>query len=155
MPIPAGLGNAELPDWAPVRENVADYVPHRTLKKTTATTTAGQDVYGLTFDGTTRPTGSAVDRLIRDGITYVTGRLPALPAGQEATAGLIATLYAASAVERSWPHDDQSLQRATDMEKRMESLMAGLVEAAGPSRGDNLLPAWSFPTPAPWGDDLL
>ncbi|MFI7073566.1 hypothetical protein [Micromonospora sediminicola] len=162
MPIPAGAGSpGGLPEWAPLRENVADYVPHRTLKQQPSTTTGSADVYYLTFDVDTRPTGWAVDRLIADGIAWVISRVTPLHTTSHDTARLVATLYAAAAVERSWPHDDQSLQRANDMERRMESLLAGLVvsndeaNGGGGSGGDNLMPLWSFPSAPSWGDALL
>lgn len=159
MPIPAGLGTPELPDWAPSRGNVADYVPHRTLKQAASATTGSEDVYYLTFDEDTRPTGYAVDRLIADGVAWVTSRVTPLNEASYGTARLIATLYAAAAVERSWPHDDQSLQRANDMERRMDALLAGLVvsndDANDGGPPDALLPVYSFPPPVSWGDEVF
>ena len=160
MPIPAGLGSPELPDWAPTREHVADYVPHRTLKQTAAATTGSQDVYYLTFDADTRPTGWAVDRLIGDGVAWVTSRVTPLHTSSHDTARVVATLYAAAAVERGWPHDDQSLTRANDMERRMDSLLAGLIASNDEANGgggdsSNLMPIFSFPAPVPWGDSYL
>lgn len=161
MSIPAGLGSPEPPEWAPTRENVADYVPHRTLAQREHTTTAGEDVYYLTFDTDTRPTGWAVDRLIGDGIAYIIGQVAPLHESLQATAAVVATLYAAAAVERSWPNDDQSLQRANDLEKRMTDMLAGLIAANDRANGGDgqagpeLLPLYSFPTPVPWGDDYL
>lgn len=163
VPIAAGAGSPELPDWAPLRENVADYVPHRTLKRAEASTTSGEDVYYLTFDTDTRPTGWAVDRLIGDGVSYVTGHVTPLHPSVQPMAAVVVTLYAAAAVERGWPHDDQSLQRATDIERRMSDMLTALRAANDKAnQGDgttpdpsNLLPVYSFPTPVPWGDDLL
>lgn len=159
MAVPAGGGDAGWPDWAPTGVNVADYVPHRTLKQTTSSTTGDEDVYYLTFDDDTRPTGETVDRLITDGIALVTSRVTPLHASSYDTARLIATLYAAAAVERSWPHDDQSLQRANDMERRMDAMLAGLVvsndDANDGGPPDELLPVYSFPTPVAWGDSYL
>jgi hypothetical protein len=158
MPGIAGDGSqgAGLPSWAPTRDNVADYVPHRTLKRAETSTVESGDVYRLTFDEDTRPNGDTVDRLIGDGLTYVTGRVSPVPTGLQATASLIATLYAASAVERSWPHDEQSLQRANDMEKRMDNLLAGII-AANDAAGATVevIAAYNFPAPVPWGDSLL
>ncbi len=163
MPIPSGPGSPELPEWAPGRENVADYVPHRTLAKREQATTEGEDVYYLTFDTDTRPTGWAVDRLIGDGLAYVTGQASPLHTSLQATAAVVVTLYAAAAVERSWPNDDQSLQRANDMEKRMSDMLAGLVAANDRANGgdgqpgdtDQRVPLYSFPAAVPWGDAYL
>jgi len=163
VPIPAGGDYIELPEWVPTRDNVADYVPHRTLARQPGTTTEGSDVYRLTFDDDTRPNGATVDRLIGDGVTYVTGRLTPLHVSSQATAAVIATLYAAAAVERGWPHDDQSLQRANDMEKRMSDMLAGLVVANDRANQDDgttpdpskLLPIYAFPAAVAWGDSYL
>ncbi|MET8278274.1 hypothetical protein [Micromonospora sp. NPDC005174] len=163
MPGVGGLPSREAPEWAPLRENVADYVPHRTLARRESTTTAGEDVYYLTFDSDTRPTGWAVDRLIGDGIAYITGQVSPLHVSLQATAAVIATLYAAAAVERSWPNDDQSLQRANDMEKRMADMLVALVSAndranggdGEPGDADKLMLAYSFPAPVAWGDSYL
>ena len=163
MPVPAGGDYVDVPEWVPTRDNVADYVPHRTLARQPNNTTEGEDVYRLTFDVDTRPNGATVDRLIGDGIAYVTGRVAPLHVSSQATAAVIATLYAAAAVERGWPHDDQSLQRANDMEKRMTDMLAGLIAANDRANQDDgttpdpskLLPAWSFPAAPLWGDSLL
>ncbi|MEU8334804.1 hypothetical protein [Micromonospora tulbaghiae] len=138
---------------------MADYVPHRTLKQATSATTGSSDVYYLTFDDDTRPTGWAVDRLIGDGVAWVTSRVTPLHPSSEGTARVVATLYAAAAVERGWLHDDQSLQRATDMERRMDALLAGLVVSnddanGGGGSGGELPPLFSFPA-APWYGDLM
>ncbi len=163
MPIPGGLGAPDVPEWAPTAENVADYVPHRTLARQQSTTTEGEDVYYLTFDSNTRPTGWAVARLIGDGVAYVAGLVVPLHPSLQATASVVATLYAAAAVERSWPNDDQSLQRANDMEKRMSDMLAGLIAANDRANGgdgqpgdtDKLLPLFAFPAAPAWGDSYL
>lgn len=151
MAIPSGPGPVDLPTWAPALYNVADYVPHRTLAEDVATNTAGEDVYRLTFDSTTRPTGDAVTRLIADGVSWVTGRVTPLNTLSEGTARVLTTLYTAAAIERGWPADDSSLERARDLEKRMDLLMADLIASnnAANETGDFGLdigvPYWSFP----------
>lgn len=151
MPIPAGPGPAELPPWAPELFGVADYVPHRTLAKDVATNTAGEDVYRLTFDNTTRPTGDSVSRLIADGVSWVTGRVSPLNTLSEGTARVLATLYTAAMIERGWPADDSSLERARDFEKRMDQMMADLIASNDAANGTDdygleiAVPYWSFP----------
>lgn len=155
--IPGGLGSPELPDWAPTNEAVADYVPHRTLSLAPAGITEGEDVYKYVFDDNTRPTGMQVDRLIGNAVAWVSARLSPLHPTMQAAAGVAATLMAAASVERSWPNDDQSLQRANDMEKRLDVLMADLVVSNTAANADidgdpttinpAVLPMWSFDPP--------
>jgi hypothetical protein len=155
MPIPAGLGGPELPEWAPTNEQVADYVPHRTLSLVPAGITEGDDTYKYVFDQDTRPTGIQVDRLIGNAVAWVSARLAPMHESVQAAAGVAATLMAAASVERSWPNDDQSLQRANDMEKRLDVLMADLITANDTANrpgqedggGFDVLPVWSFDQP--------
>ncbi len=150
VPSPVAGG----PTWAPGRSRVANYVPHRTLARSPSSIIDSQDSYALTFDGTTRPTGLMVDRLIADGVAWVSSRVYPLNTRVESAAAVVAALYAAAAVERSWPNDDQSLQRANDMEKRLDRLMADLITAnqnatdQDNDTGDyavDVAPMWSFP----------
>ena len=150
VPSPVAGG----PTWAPGRSRVANYVPHRTLARSVSSIIDSQDDYALTFDATTRPTGLMVDRLIADGVAWVASRVYPLNARTQDAAAVVAALYTAAAVERSWPNDDQSLQRANDMEKRLDLLMADLITAntaANATDGSTLpavaLPSWSFPAP--------
>jgi hypothetical protein len=151
MPIPAGPG-VELPDWAPSVVQVAAYVPHRTLAEDITTNTQGEDVYRLTFDTTTRPTSEQCSRLISDGCAWVTSRVYPLNVLSEQAGAVIAALFAAAFVERGWPADDSSLERARDFEKRMDVMLADLVESnnAGNETGDygiDILPMWQFGAP--------
>ncbi|WP_431728583.1 hypothetical protein [Verrucosispora sp. TAA-831] len=162
MPVPAGGPALPIPDdppyWTPARHRVADYVPHRTLVRKPSATTDSADQYAMTFGPATRPNGDTVDRLIADGVSYVLSRVPDVDLSLQGMAALVATLYAAVAVERSWPHDDQSLQRATDMERRMDTLLAELVAASdklGGTQEQPLMPIGCFPPPVPWGDSYL
>lgn len=152
VPSPVAGG----PTWAPGRSRVANYVPHRTLARSVASIISSQDTYALTFDGTTRPTGLMVDRLINDGVAWVTSRVYPMNVRVEQAAAVVAALYAAAAIERGWPNDEQSLQRANDMEKRLDALMADLVKANGDANTADggssypvaaAMPTWSFPPP--------
>lgn len=147
------------PTWAPGRSRVANYVPHRTLASSASSIIGSQDTYELTFDSTTRPTGIQIDRLIADGIDWITTLVTPLHPTSQPAAALLAALWAAISAERSWPNDEQSLSRANDMEKRLDSLLAALLVSNGNANNDSgtedpavhPLPVWSFP-PAPCDD---
>jgi hypothetical protein len=146
------------PTWTPGRSRVANYVPHRTLSRSLTSTTEGQDVYEFTFDSNTVPTGLAVQRLIADGMAWVSARISPMAAATEPAASVIVSLYAAAAVERGWPQDDNSLQRANDLEKRMDLLLKDLVAANNASNGtddyglETASAVWSFPPADPRWD---
>jgi len=135
-------------------------VPHRTLVVSDAVTEA-EDQYTFTFDSTTRPTATQVESLIADACAWVGARLAPVHVSSQGAARVVATLASAAAVERSWPNDDESLQRANDLEKRMGDILAGLLvsnELANAGDGDpetidTVLPVWSFPLPDPRYDD--
>lgn len=136
------------PTWTPTRSQVAAYIPHRTLARDVGTTVASDDVYQWTFDQRTTPTGGQADSLIADGVSWVLGRVPTLTPALYGMAGVVAALYASAAIERAWPDGDQSLQRADDMEKRMDAMLATLAEANEAATGtgiDIVNPVWSFP----------
>lgn len=141
------------PTWLPGRSRVATYVPHRTLARSTASTVASADEYVFGFDSTTIPTGVQVDRLIMDGVDWVSTLVTPLNVKSQPLAALVSALWAGIAVERGWPDDDQSLARANDMEKQLNLLLAELKAAnlaANTTDGVQsvppaVLPAWSFP----------
>jgi hypothetical protein len=138
------------PLWAPTVVQVAAYLPHRTLAQDVTTNTAGEDVYVLSFDTTTRPSATQVDQLIEDGCAWVTSRASPLATASEDLGRVIATLFCAAMIERGWPADDSSLERARDFEKRMDLLMADLIESndAAGGTGDfgiDIQPMWGFP----------
>lgn len=137
------------PTWIPGRSRVAAYVPHRTLVRSTATTVTSADAYAWTFDSTTTPPGTTVDRLIMDGVAWVTAQVTPMHANSEPVAALLSALWAAIFIERAWQHDDSSLQRALDMERQLNSMLAGLVKSNDDANdGDYGLDAaaiWSFP----------
>ena len=146
------------PTWTPGRAKVAVYVPHRTLVRSAASTVESEDEHAYTFDETTTPTGRQVDALLTDAVAWVTARVPNLTATHHPLARAAAALLSAAWVERSWPNDDQSLQRANDMERRADLLMADLVTASntetetGDFGLDIAQPVWSFPSADPRWD---
>lgn len=155
MPVPAGGTDepVDLPGWAPTVQQVADYVPHRTLTRSVSSTTASQDAYQFSFDESTVPTGDVVQRLIADGVAWIASRLVPLNLASSSAARVAVTLYAAAAVERGWPDDDSSLQRATDMEKRLDAMLAALTASnTSANEADGVaaypppvMPVWNFP----------
>lgn len=157
--IPAGPATPDVPDWAPTVQQVADYLPHRTILRSTTSTGENEDNYRFTWDETTTPPGTTVERLIANGVGWVLGQAIPLNESLFSSATLVAILHAAAAVERSWPNDDQSLQRANDLEKRMDKLLASLIVAndaantpdpGDPDYGiDVAVPYWSFPPADP------
>jgi hypothetical protein len=154
----------DLPSWAPPRTKVADYVPHRTLVRSTASVVASQDVYRLDWDDTTTPTADTVDRLIADGAAWVTVRASPLNTSMHGAASTVAAILAAASIERGWPQDESSLQRANDLEKRATLLLTDLIaanrdandQAAGVGAyGADIVPLYSFPPAPVHGDWLL
>lgn len=143
----------DTPGWTPSLAQVAAYVPHRTLVRDTASTISSQDTYLFTFDDTTTPSGDQVTQLITDACAWVTARVVSLNSALEDLAGAAAALLAAAWVERSWPDDASSLQRANDMEKRADAMLRDLIDANNAAGGtgdyglDIAVPYWSFPCP--------
>lgn len=147
------------PTWTPGRSRVANYLPHRTLVRDLSTTHSSQDVLLMSWDATTTPTGVQVERLIADGVAYISARLAPVHANSEAAAAVLVCLYTAAAIERSWPHDNESLPRANDLEKRLDGMLAGLIAANRDANTDDgtsypieIAPAWSFPRADPRWD---
>lgn len=147
------------PTWLPGRSKVANYVPHRTLVRSLASTTGSQDGYAFTFDSTTTPPALSVDALIVDAAAWIGGRVPNLTSAHHELARAACALLVGAWIERSWPNDDQSLQRANDMEKRVDVLLGDLVSASNASAGTDdfgleiVAPVWSFPSADPRWDD--
>lgn len=137
------------PTWTPGRSRVATYIPHRTLQPSITSTVASQDQYEMSFGQNTIPSGIQVDRLIADGVAWVSARVSPMVASMYDLAAACSALYAAAMVERSWPDDDQSLQRANDLERRLDGLMKDLVAANdlgnGSDYGLDIAPVWTFP----------
>jgi hypothetical protein len=138
------------PTWWPGRSRVANYVLHRTLARNPAAIRNSESVFAMTFDSTTTPSGVQTDAIIADMGAWVGMRVNPLPTAMHDVARTVTALAAAAAIERQFKADEQSLQRANDMEKRMETLLADLVAAANASNGTSdygleVAPAWSFP----------
>lgn len=139
------------PAWTPGRSRVANYVPHRTLVRSVSSGLQSDDTYAFTFDSTTLPDGIQVDRIIADGVAWVTARIAAqgttLAAGLVDAASVCVALYSSAMVERTWPEDGTALQRANDLERRLDLMLKDLVDAnnaAGDSGdyGFDIVPMW-------------
>ncbi len=140
------------PTWTPGRSRVATYLPRRTLVRSASSTISSQDTYAFTFDSTTVPTGLVVSRLIADGVAWVQSRVYPMAAGSTDAAAVCVALYAAAMIERTWPDDDQSLQRALDLERRLDQMLGDLVRAnaaanTGTITGQPPAPQYQFPFP--------
>lgn len=139
------------PTWAPGRSRVADYVPWRTLTVAQSTGLESEDTYQGSFSTTTRPPGDAVDRLIGNAVSRVLTRVGTLDATLHDAARAVAAVLAAAWIERGWPEGDDSLQRATDLEKQGETLLTELVQANEAATGegeygfDEVAALYSFP----------
>lgn len=146
------------PTWTPGRSRVANYVPGRTLS-------TSADTHELTFTSSTRPTGLMVDRLIADAVSWVAVAAGTINATLHEQASVAAAIWAAAAVERGYPEQDQpdaSLRRATDLQGIAERIRADLIRANTAAEGSNptdpagaVLPIWAFPDPVAHGDWLL
>lgn len=149
MPIPAGP-SPTLPDWAPTREQVAAYVPRRTLVGTT-------DGYGAaagTWDTTTYPTGVQVDSLISDACNWVLLATGALDATLEASAAVVAAKYASAYVELGYPDNREDLSdvkwlldAATADRKALAAANIALTSQDPSTDTDDVLPVFSFDCP--------
>lgn len=165
MPIPAGWATPTPPAWAPTLEDVAAYVPQRTLVPS-----AGANNALETFDTTTRPTSDVVTLLIGDACDWVLTRTGVLHSTVQQAGGAAAAIWAASAVESGFPEREavtraNAIDTAAALLKRAESMLTSLVVANKlawdtengtvdtPYTGFDVV--YSFPDPAPWGDTLL
>jgi hypothetical protein len=138
------------PTWWPGRSRVANYVTHRTLARNPSAIVNSQEAHALTFDSTTIPTGIQVDRLIADGAAWVSMRVSPMAEAVQDVAGVVVALYVAAAVERQFPSDERSLERANDIERTMRTVLGELVEANNAANGTDdygidTVALWSFP----------
>lgn len=144
------------PAWAPTVERVADYVPNRTL-----VTAAGQpNAAALTFNDSTRPTGDQVGRLIVDACAWVQVSTGPVDESLWALATATAALWAAAAVERSYPTRQGDVSTADALTQQAQRMRTDLQRANEVITGQDpddpdaaLLPVWQFPQPVEWGDD--
>jgi hypothetical protein len=148
-PLPGG------PAWTPDRARVADYVPGRTL-------VAAADGYGNplnTFDATTHPTGTQVDRLIVDAVGWVLMKTGEIDPTLYDQATSVAAKFAASQVELGYPDRPDDINRAQQLYQQAVAARDDLARANIATTGEDvedpaahLLPIYSFPRADTWGD---
>lgn len=160
MPIPAGQPTytATPPPWLPDLPGVADYIPARTV----VAAAAGYGNPLNTFDETTHPTGDQVLRLIVEAGAWVALRAGTVDTTLYPAAASVAAMRTAAMVELAYPDRDRDLTVATTLltqaDRAREDLARANEAATGEDvtdPGENVGFAWSFPPPAPYGDDLL
>lgn len=160
MPVPAGGDDLpviidEPPVWAPTLEQVADHVPYMTVD----TVTPGSQEYLGVFNDQTTPTDEQAQRLIDAAWPSVEAAVGVMVEQVWPLAQTVAALRAAAAIVRAYPRDDGDLARAAALDARADADLARLIAAndaaGGAGPGVDLMPIYSFPSPVPWGDDLL
>jgi hypothetical protein len=143
------------PSWAPSLEQVADHIPTRTRDAAVP----GDTRLPGTFSSVTEPTDEQARRHIASAVVEVLaavgGVVPTLPLFLGDLASAAAALRAAASIELAYPNRDADVSVFTQLDQRATAALARLVEAvsdqgAGPEGG--LLPQYSFPEPAWWGD---
>lgn len=147
--------------WAPTPEQVADFVPGRTL-------VGAGDGYGQprqTFDDSTHPTGAQVLRLIERAVSWVKTAAGAIPADKPDlldAATSAAACWTAGMVELAYPDNSRDTNTAQVLLDQAAGMRRDLVTAIQVQTGTDpdspastLLPVYSFPPPVPWGDTYL
>lgn len=159
MPVPAG-GGSTLPDWAPTLDRVAAYCTARTMTKQVD----GSNVEQPAFTSSTQPTATQVDEFIADAVAWVLMRTGPIDATLTDSATACAAIFAASSVERRYPERQSSnrqdaMKTADDLLALAKSMREDLRLANEAITGTDpedpgavLMPVWSFPAPAPYGD---
>lgn len=139
--------------WAPTLEEVADYVPTRTIP----TIGVGEQQPLGTFDTTTTPTGAHAQRIIDRAVSWVLARTGAVAESAQGAAKDVAALRAAGLVELAYPDRDADVNTATALlgqaDAALDDLVAANLSAGGGSGSDaQPLALHSFPAPHPYGD---
>ena len=146
--------------WAPTPEQVADFVPGRTL-------VGAVDGYGQpvnTFTDQTHPTGTQVLRLIDRATSWVGTAAGAIPdnTALQAAATSAAACWTAGMVELAYPDNQRDLNTAQTLLDQADRMRRDLITAIEVTTGtDPDTPAaqvpvlYSFPDPVPWGDTYL
>lgn len=148
MPIPAGPAPT-LPDWAPTREQVAAYVPRRTI----IGTTSGHGQSSETWSDLTYPTGVSVDSLIADACNWVLLATGELHETLTAQATVVASRWAAGHAELGYPDNRDDLQdvrllleQATADRKLLAAANTALTGDDPSTAADDVLPDVWWPT---------
>lgn len=148
--MPAG----ELPAWTPSLDDIGGLVPMRTIELGNLTGTPSGTFTALTMPNATQVEGYA--QAAADRVLATVGELdPSL----EGLANSVAALWAASLVELAQPSDQQDARRFQQLREQYDADLAALLErnevVTGIGADGSGLPAYSYPDPVPWGDDLV
>lgn len=153
LPEPGGVA------WRPTRGGVADYVRHRTVPE--AFESQGEPLG--TFTESTTPPGDSVDRIITRAVGWVLTATGTLDPQVYDAANEVASLRAAGFVELAGrPTVDRDLANALfqQADTALKALAARNTTLTGEDPDDpdavfEILPVYSFPAPASYGDLLL
>lgn len=144
-----------LPTWAPTLEHVADHIPTRTRDKTAT----GDDSLLMTFTANTTPTNEQAQRHIAlavdEVLAAIGGTLPATPIYLTGLATKAAALRAAADIELAYPDRNADVSVFEQLDQRAKDALQRLIDAcndAGGGTEGSLVPVYSFPDPALYGD---
>lgn len=138
---------------------MATYIPERSVP---VDDVDGQPV--LTFTADTRPTATQVDSQIADAVVWVSIATGTLDETLYDAARAVAAIRAAGLIELSWPIRDADRNTGRDLltqaDAMLKQLAARNVTLTGEDPDDpdgvfEILPVWSFPAAADWGDTTL
>lgn len=143
------------PTWAPTTVQVASYVTSRTVDYATP----GSDTPAGDFTADTYPTAAQVRNIINDACAWVVAGVGTLDASLVDLARAAAAVRSAGMVELSFPIRDADVSSTADAflreaDKLMERLHLTNTGKTGTdvAPGTTLLPQYTFPDPAWWGD---
>lgn len=137
--------------WLPTLEDVADYVPTRTVPEDTP----GQDDPLGTFTSATTPTADAVTRLILRAASEVQVAIGEdVPTELHDAAKTATALRAAAFVELAYPRRDADVNVASSLlaeaNRALERGRVAIITLPDSSVGAS--PLWEFPDPVAYGD---
>jgi hypothetical protein len=150
VPIPAG--DASLTPWAPTLDQVASYIPERTL----ATTVPGVEEALNTFTADTTPTDAQANDFISVAIRYVQMKVGAtIDPTLYTDAAAAAAMRAAGLIELAYPTRDGDLNVGDRWLKLADDAIADLRTVNSDptaSTPDALVPVYSFPAAPTYAD---
>jgi hypothetical protein len=141
------------PTWAPELTDVAAYITSRTLDNALP----GDATPTGSFSEDTYPTSAQVNGLITGACVWVTLTAGTIDATLVEAAKQCAALRTAALVELSFPTRDADVENAEQLLAQADAMRADLAAANVAVTGANLhtaplVPQWSMPDPAWWGD---
>jgi hypothetical protein len=121
----------------------------------------GSDKQLGTFTANTTPSDAQAQSVIDDAVTWVLGQvgeLPVVPPASEQiqwAARSAAEWRAAADIEIAYPNRDADIRLYMQLDQRAKDSITTLRQALAVEVGGgavDLLPIWTSPAPAPWGD---